>query len=578
MYCEGRHFKLVKSSKKLRYLLLVCIAIFGLVVIIGSGGGDDGGAGGNDDTPAEGDVAINNKADIISGFDFTLSEGDYWEYYWASSSTSGSQDGSGSSSDAGSFQITLDAPITVSNFQAYPLLVSGKMDASGKTLYAPDWTHIALYNNQILGSKDGVEFHIIFDAVSSQWQGGGFFTDFGSETVKRSSSSVSNDFINTTAISVGLKKNQSLCTYYPSVGQTICPNDESYTIKENEYYKAGIGPIAYTYSFRLSNSGGGFTTWRTESREIGLVSTNLSSPDGFQPTFPPWISKTSLSSSITHGYSAAAIDGKIYLTGGRANYTKYHDSLNIYDTLTDSWSTGASIPSELSDHSSVSIAGKIYVTGGYNSTSSETNTIYEYDPSADSWDTFYPSMMSERENHVSVEFDNAILTLGGLGQTSVEFVYPGYSSNGDGEDMPIKMNHMAGASHGTGDDQRVYIMGGVKYNKWKSACNEAEYLSTCYKLNPYTWGWNSCASMPTVRANLSVVELDNKIYAIGGRNCSGATNKVQVYSPISNSWALASPMLYSVANSSAVSVGGKIYVFYANDGKINVEEYDPSRE
>jgi hypothetical protein len=187
-------------------------------------------------------------------------------------------------------------------------------------------------------------------------------------------------------------------------------------------------------------------------------------------------------------------------------------------------------------------------------------------------------MYTERASHVAAPIYDAMVILGGPGLSSVEFIYPGSGTRGTGANMPTQMNYMGGAASGDGDNQRIYIIGGVKYNAWNRSCNEAEYLSYCYQLDPFTWQWYSCKAMPTARADLSVVSLDNKLYAIGGGNCSGKTNAVEVYDPAFNSWTSVNPMLTRADNTAAVTVDGKIYVFYADDGQINVEEYDPKRE
>jgi len=146
------------------------------------------------------------------------------------------------------------------------------------------------------------------------------------------------------------------------------------------------------------------------------------------------------------------------------------------------------MPSARTDHASAAIDDKLYVTGGYSS--SETDTIFEYDPTTDTWSTLYSSMDKSRASHVTVSFGNGLVILGGAGLSSVEFVYPGGTS-GTGENMPRQMNYMAGAVSGNGDSQRIYLMGGVKYDAWASSCNEAKYLSYCYRLDPLTWTWTN---------------------------------------------------------------------------------------
>lgn len=339
---------------------VLCVIAF-LVSCSGGGGGDSTSDTSTDTTTDGGTDTNTTTTPLYSGFDFTLQDGDYWEFYWKSSSASGSQTGSSStSSDSGSYRITLNFSNNNGSFDVFALDVIGKtVDSSGNS-FAPRWSHMAISDNTVLASLDGSTFVTIFDAFDGKWVGGGFFTDFGDNPIASVSTSVNNDFINTTAFAAGRDLSVSSCQYYPGVG-TICTGDVSYTIIENEYYKPGMGPIAYNYSLSYSDSGGGFTTWTNQSRELGLVSTSFIATDGFQATMPPWVQKTGLSILKT-GFCAEAIGGKVYVTGGAVNGVD-SATVDIYDPATDGWSSGVSMPMAKKNHDCAQINGALYVTG-----------------------------------------------------------------------------------------------------------------------------------------------------------------------------------------------------------------------
>lgn len=90
--------------------------------------------------------------------------------------------------------------------------------------------------------------------------------------------------------------------------------------------------------------------------------------------------------------------------------------------------------------------------------------------------------------------------------------------------------------------------------------------------------WSAVAALPTARSRLAVVAAEGKIYAIGGENTAGVTDEMAVYDPASNGWLPGPRKPTPVANVSAVTLNGRIYVpggSTATGGVTNVlEVYD----
>lgn len=95
-----------------------------------------------------------------------------------------------------------------------------------------------------------------------------------------------------------------------------------------------------------------------------------------------------------------------------------------------------------------------------------------------------------------------------------------------------------------------------------------------------TWT-TGLAEMPTARHSLATVELNGKIYAIGGESSSGITNALEVYDTEKNTWETKQPMPTKRAFLEAVVVENKIYAIGGYDGGnyLNkVEMYDPKTD
>ncbi len=94
--------------------------------------------------------------------------------------------------------------------------------------------------------------------------------------------------------------------------------------------------------------------------------------------------------------------------------------------------------------------------------------------------------------------------------------------------------------------------------------------------------WRTRAQMPTPRTDLAVVAHEGLIYAIGGVNDDGATDRVEVYDPELDAWATRSPKPTAVGLVAGVSLDDKIYIPGGFDAdrqpQAVFEVYDPAED
>ncbi len=89
--------------------------------------------------------------------------------------------------------------------------------------------------------------------------------------------------------------------------------------------------------------------------------------------------------------------------------------------------------------------------------------------------------------------------------------------------------------------------------------------------------------MPTKRFGVSSVEIDGKIFVIGGSQSNDRLATVEVYDPATDSWTPRSDMPTARKNSAAAVVNGIIYVFggtqvQVSGGLTTTEAYDPATD
>jgi Kelch motif len=177
--------------------------------------------------------------------------------------------------------------------------------------------------------------------------------------------------------------------------------------------------------------------------------------------------------------------------------------VEIYNPVTDTWSTGSPMPQALSHSGAAYLGGKIFVAGGFTSAGILSNSVYAYDPITDSWSTM-----------ASLPVARAGLTLSTVFNGSLGVM-------------------------------RIFAIGGTT----DVLTLAGSTLNTEY--NPITNTWTSRAAMPTARylhgaagdytgaaGTLNV----GRLHVFGGRNGATVLGNYQYYEASTNTWTSASLM------------------------------------
>ena len=113
------------------------------------------------------------------------------------------------------------------------------------------------------------------------------------------------------------------------------------------------------------------------------------------------------------GHSAAAVNGKIYIFGGRS-VSEYYSSVEVYDPQTNTWSTKSNMPTFRYCLTTCVLDSLVYAVGGW--AHSGTGPLYDkvevYDPERDRWYTETP-MPVTRAVLAGIVLDGKIFVYGG---------------------------------------------------------------------------------------------------------------------------------------------------------------------
>merc|ERR1719233_2849087 len=105
------------------------------------------------------------------------------------------------------------------------------------------------------------------------------------------------------------------------------------------------------------------------------------------------------------------------------------------------------------------------------------------------------------------------------------------------------------------------------------------YLDSMERYNFVDNTWTMMPPMPEPRNCARVVQLDDKIYVIGGYNeRSGYLNSVAVFDTINQTWKEGTPMLSKRNNCGVAVLNNKIFACGGNTTSTTLEMYDPEKD
>lgn len=191
-----------------------------------------------------------------------------------------------------------------------------------------------------------------------------------------------------------------------------------------------------------------------------------------------WSSRASMNQGRA-GLALVAVGNALYAIGGRRGTSPCSggalSSVERYDIDRDEWTFVAPMPFALSDRAAAVVGGKIYVFGGCSGFFTLVADVDVYDPVTDTWSTAPADLSAPRATFYTVATKgNEIYVIGGW-----DGVQPGLHTNEvynpvkdtwrTAPPMPTRRAEAGAVSHGG----RIYVLGGAQPHSGASvAANE----------------------------------------------------------------------------------------------------------
>lgn len=250
----------------------------------------------------------------------------------------------------------------------------------------------------------------------------------------------------------------------------------------------------------------------------------LSNNEMYDPITDNWTKLAPMPTARAR-FGIAVCENKVYVIGGVVGIAPSLENpvlgfsvvtgLNeVYDPVTNIWENKTSMPTARGGMQANVVNGKIYVTGGFIQQSSQfdpsfANATEVYDPVTDSWSTM-ASMPICQEEFASAAIDEEIFIISD--KVQIFNTTTNQWSLGNPPPKPVYQG-AAGATIGIMAPKRIYVMhGGTGFNQIYDPVNDS-------------WTTGASLPNPELtRLTLAVAVVDDMIYAIGGSNTKpGAT-------------------------------------------------------
>jgi N-acetylneuraminic acid mutarotase len=254
----------------------------------------------------------------------------------------------------------------------------------------------------------------------------------------------------------------------------------------------------------------------------------------YDPTTNAWQTKAPLP-TFRMGFALTTFQNKIYMLGGLPGL-----NTQVYDPETNTWETkGPTAEPRMGAVANI-VDDKIYVIGGvivwneFRSNPAVTSN-WVYDPRNDSWAILAPLPTATKYYASAVVYDK-IYIFGGLNPVEfpdavlnfVQIFDPKTNQWSQGTPMPVGVCYAAACTTtGLSASPKIYVVGGEYYNN----CTERSVTNLTQIYDPQTDSWSAGASIPTARSYLSLTNIDDTLFAIGGKN-GGSSSVNEKFAPM----------------------------------------------
>lgn len=279
--------------------------------------------------------------------------------------------------------------------------------------------------------------------------------------------------------------------------------------------------------------------WKLNETDGGFTYISVNATEAYNPATDTWVLRASMPTA-RDSFGAAAYQKKVYCFGGaivrergRPDVTNVNE---VYDTGSDTWQTKAAMPTARYGFQASEVGGKIYLVGGWlESETSKSDKVEIYDPLTDNWTAGSP-MPQPVAAYASAVLDGKIYVISGLTSGSVRTnLTQVYDPKADkwSLGLPIPMSVSSAAAGATTGAKAAKAIYIVGGSNASYPLN-GQYVNQAYF--PDTNSWTCAAAMPIDRAGHAAAVVDDSLYVMGGGHniFTMDSTTIMQYTPFAN--------------------------------------------
>jgi N-acetylneuraminic acid mutarotase len=300
-----------------------------------------------------------------------------------------------------------------------------------------------------------------------------------------------------------------------------------------------------------------------------------------------WISLAPIANSARQEHATVSVSPTtLYILGGILPFLPNQATdpttaiMQSYFIPNDTWRSVASLPMPLNHINAAATThdGKIYLLGALAPSPDgvwrAVANCWVYDPQQDTWEALAPMPVDQARGSAAVGVSgNMVYLAGGLRslnpvqgglQETVDMVTAYDTVERQWTVLPPAADHLPAPRDHAGAavvEDTFYVLGGREQG-------QANVRDTVFALDLWDLrrGWRTSAfKMPTPRGGIAAGVVGGKVYTFGGEGnpepgSQGMFNQTEVYDTVRDSWERLAPMRVPKHGTSAVGLGGKIFI------------------
>ena len=202
--------------------------------------------------------------------------------------------------------------------------------------------------------------------------------------------------------------------------------------------------------------------------------------------------------------AAAMVGSSLVVSGGLHGVGRTSSAVSVYDVRQRQWFIGPPLPAARHHAAAAALDGRLYVTGGATSATDWTprDNVWRYRVGG-GWDSV-PAMPEGRVGHAMVTIGSRMYVIGGVGRTARTLVYDAKAGWSAAAPLPSPRDHLRAVVW----DKKVWVIGG----RGSGLTRRIDIY------NPESDSWTRGPDLPKPMSAMAVAVLGGNLHVVGGEN------------------------------------------------------------